>query len=73
MKRKWQYIKMAEFFQPFFNDRFNEHQLYHEVTVDSMITSYCHAAQNQNPLFSESRFRGYIAGTCGPCGGRVRK
>lgn len=35
-----------------------------------VITKWCHET---NPRFNEARFRAYIAGECGPSGGKRKK
>ena len=38
--------------------------------VVGALAAWCHS---QNSNFNEAIFRGYIAGTCGPSGGAVRR
>lgn len=37
-----------------------------------IVDALCVFMRGQNPRFMESRWRDYLAGKCGPCGGRVR-
>lgn len=41
------------------------------VAAEFVVTKMCAFCKAQNPRFNESRFRDYIAGECGPNGGKV--
>lgn len=43
-----------------------------EKFTEDQIATICRFCQKQNSRFSEGIFRGYIAGTCGPNGGRIK-
>ena len=36
-----------------------------------VLDALCRFCRSQNGHFNESRFRGYLAGACGPSGGRI--
>jgi len=38
-----------------------------------VLDALCEFCKDQNWRFNESRFRGYLAGECGPCGGAVKQ
>jgi len=46
-----------------------EDQYMSEKAIDDIV-AFCHS---QNPRFMESRWRGYLAGTCGSNGGQIKK
>ena len=39
---------------------------------DFLLSSLADFCQSQNPRFDRDRWLGYIAGTCGPGGGKVK-
>lgn len=41
-----------------------------EGALVDMLVQFC---REQNPRFDEERWRGYLAGTCGPSGGVLRR
>ena len=40
---------------------------------DEVMSGLMRFCRGQNRNFNEDRFRGYLAGTCGPCGGEIKK
>lgn len=70
---KKDFIALADALRPVLN---KEH-----ATVDGVITygpapvvdALCSFMRGQNPRFNEGRWRDYLAGECGPSGGRVKK
>jgi hypothetical protein len=43
------------------------------VPADDVIGALCAFMRGQNGAFNESRWRAYLAGECGPSGGRIKK
>jgi len=44
----------------------------HVVDVEDIVQAFCGMLRKENPRFMEQRFRDYIAGKCGPNGGKVK-
>jgi len=42
------------------------------VKHEDMLDAVCAFCRQENPYFDETIFRGYIAGTCGPSGGKIK-
>ena len=42
------------------------------VKYEDMLDALVAFCRGENPYFSEDTFRGYVAGTCGPSGGKVK-
>ena len=45
---------------------------YSQDAFNAMVDIICRFCRGENFRFNEDRFRSYIAGECGPNGGRVR-
>lgn len=43
------------------------------VPMSDVLSAMVHFCRDTNPRFNEERFRAYIAGECGPNGGRVKR
>ena len=45
----------------------------HQYVMDCTIDALCHVFKRDNPRFNEARWRGYVAGECGPNGSAREK
>ena len=43
------------------------------VSKQAVIENLCDFMRKQNPAFNETRWKDYLAGNCGPSGGRIKK
>ena len=44
-----------------------------ERVPPAVLDAICRFRREQNRQFNEERFRQYLAGECGPCGGKIKR
>ncbi len=68
---KRQFIALADYISEFNRQaRKAEYSLGRRTFNDEQLACLADFCQAQNPNFNRERWLGYIAGECGPCGGK---
>jgi hypothetical protein len=66
---KKHFIALADELRQWHSDFVRNHG---QQAYDSMVDLCVSFCRSQNYRFDTDRFRGYVAGDCGPCGGKVK-
>ncbi len=64
---KKDYILIADALRPLAEDQTRE------LVFDAVVERLCEAFASDNQAFKPCVFRGYIAGTCGNSGGKIKE
>lgn len=68
---KKDFIALADALRPTVS-LFGDHVDTYGVEIDATIDALCSFMRSVNPAFKEDRWRDYLAGKCGPNGGKIK-